>query len=261
MKYGFIGCGNMGSAIARALKKTTNSIMISDPSPVAAAFTKENGFAQGTNVEVLNRCDYVFLAVKPQMLENVLSPLRLILAQKHPVIISMLAGVQIEKIEALAGCQLPIIRIMPNTPVAVGKGMITYCANDLVAPSILDNFKEDMRFAGRLDAISEKLIDAASAIAGCGPAFMYMYLEALADGAVACGLPRAKAMEYAAMTMIGAAEMVLQTGEHPGKLKDAVCSPGGSTIMGVKALEDHGLRSAAMQAVIDAYKRTADLGK
>ena len=261
MKYGFIGCGNMGGAIAKALKQTTENIIISDPSPVAATFAQENGFEYGSNANVISGCDRVFLAVKPQMLETVLSPLQNLFKEYQPTIITMAAGVTINKIEKLAGCKLPIIRIMPNTPVAVGKGMITFCYNEFVSEETINSFTADMKYAGRLDAIDEKLIDAASAVAGCGPAFMYMYLEALADGAVACGLPRAQALEYAAMTMAGAAEMVLQTKLHPGALKDSVCSPGGSTIAGVKALEENGLRSAAMQAVIDAYNRTLELGK
>lgn len=261
MKYGFIGCGNMGGAIAKALKQTTENIIISDPSPVAATFAQENGFEYGSNANVISGCDRVFLAVKPQMLETVLSPLQNLFKEYQPTIITMAAGVTINKIEKLAVCKLPIIRIMPNTPVAVGKGMITFCYNELVSEETINSFTADMKYAGRLDVIDEKLIDAASAVAGCGPAFMYMYLEALADGAVACGLPRAQALEYAAMTMAGAAEMVLQTKLHPGALKDSVCSPGGSTIAGVKALEENGLRSAAMQAVIDAYNRTLELGK
>jgi len=124
----------------------------------------------------------------------------------------------------------------------------------------LDGFVQAMQSAGRLDRLEEKLIDAGCAISGCGPAFMYMMIEALADGGVLCGLPRAKAMEYAAQTMAGAAKMVLETGKHPGELKDAVCSPGGSTIVGVKALEDCGFRSACMNAVIEAYEKTKELG-
>ena len=118
-----------------------------------------------------------------------------------------------------------------------------------------------MRFTGKLDRLDEHLIDAATALSGCGPAYMYLFMEALADGAVACGIPRAKAMEYAAATMAGAAEMVMQTGLHPGALKDAVCSPGGSTIMGVRTLEQRGLRSAAMDCVIAAYEKSKQLGK
>ena len=118
-----------------------------------------------------------------------------------------------------------------------------------------------MRFSGRLDELDEHLIDAASALSGCGPAYMYMFIEALADGAVACGIPRAKAMEYAAATMVGAGELVLISKMHPGALKDAVCSPGGSTIAGVRALEQHGFRGAAMDCVADAFERNKELGK
>lgn len=261
MKYGFIGCGNMGGAIARALRKATDSIMISDPSPAAQDFAAELGLVCGTNAEVVASCERIFIAVKPQLLETVLQPLQPLLSRHKPLLISMAAGVQISKLLAVIGCEAPVIRIMPNTPVAVGKGMITYCTNDFVTQDTLQSFLEDMHHAGKLDAIPEKLIDAASALSGCGPAFMYMFIEALADGAVACGLPRANAMEYAAMTMAGAAEMVLKTNQHPGALKDAVCSPGGSTIAGVKALEENGFRGAAMQSVIQAFNRTVELGK
>ena len=120
---------------------------------------------------------------------------------------------------------------------------------------------EDLSTAGRFDAIDEKLMDAASAAAGCSPAYAYMFIEAMADGAVTCGLPRAKAIKYAAAALAGAAEMVLQTEEHPGKLKDAVCSPGGSTIAGVRALEENGFRGAVMDAIIAAWNRNQELGK
>ena len=122
-------------------------------------------------------------------------------------------------------------------------------------------FREDLRYGGILDPLEERLIDAGSAISGSGPAYVYLFIEALADGAVACGIPRAKAMEYAAATVIGAGEMVLQTHQHPGALKDAVCSPGGSTIAGIRALEAGGFRSAAMEAVVATYLRNKELGK
>jgi pyrroline-5-carboxylate reductase len=150
---------------------------------------------------------------------------------------------------------------MPNTPAAVGKGMITYCSNALVQADILADFLADMAPAGNFDRLDESLIDAATAVTGCGPAFMYMFIEAMADAGVACGLPRAKAQQYAAATMAGAAEMVLQTGRHPGELKDAVCSPGGSTIVGVRTLEEHGFRGAVMDCVDNAYIRSKALGK
>ncbi len=260
MKYGFIGCGNMGGALARALRKTTKDILISDPSPLAADFAAELGCTLGTNEEAAS-CDRLFLAVKPHIVQSVLTALRPVLAEKKPLIISMAAGVTIGQLGAWAACKLPIIRIMPNTPAAVGKGMITYDYNGYVSEADLADFLNDMRHAGQFDRLDEKLMDVATAVAGCGPAYMYMMIEAMADGAVACGLPRDKAMKYAAATMAGAAEMVLQTGAHPGALKDAVCSPGGSTIAGVRTLEEHGFRGAVIDCVTDAYNRTQELGK
>lgn len=261
MKYGFIGCGNMGGALAKALSKTTTDIMFADYLPEKAKATAEElGCACGDNKAVAENCERIFLGVKPQVLKSVIGTVAPILAEKKPLLISMAAGVQIKQIEEFAG-RLPIIRIMPNTPVSIGKGMILYCANELVAEGMLEGFVNDMRFAGSFDLIDEKLIDAGSAVSGCGPAFMYMFIEALADGGVACGLPRDKALKYAAKTMAGAAELVLASGKHPGELKDAVCSPGGSTIAGVKALEENGLRASGIEAVIKAFERTKELGK
>ena len=261
MKYGFIGCGNMGGALVRALRKSTNSIMICDPSPAASDLAEELGCLYGNNNEAAQSSERLFLAVKPQVMQAVLTPLQKILQANKPLIITIAAGIEIKQIEGYIGCKLPVIRIMPNTPVAVGKGMITYCYNELVTDQMLQDFLQDMQFAGKMDSISEKLIDAASALAGCGPAYMYMFMEALADGAVACGLPRKNAMEYAAATMAGAAQMVLESGSHPGQLKDAVCSPGGSTIAGVKALEEKGFRGAVMDCVCAAFQRNTELGK
>lgn len=260
MRYGFIGCGNMGGSLARALAKTTKEIIIADPSDAAKAFAAELGCSYGTN-EQAAQCDRVFLAVKPNLVEMVLSSLRPVLEQKKPLIISMAAGVTLAQLEGWAGVELPMIRIMPNTPAAVGKGMITYCPNGRVDAQDVDSFLADMAPAGIFDRLDEKLMDAATAVSGCGPAFMYMFLEAMADGAVACGLPRAKAYLYAAATMAGAAEMVLTTGQHPGVLKDAVCSPGGSTIVGVRTLEEQGLRGAVMDCVDAAYRKSQALGK
>ena len=260
MKYGFLGCGNMGGAIARALAKATTDIVLTDRSRKAEKLALELGCIYGS-ADVVARCDRIFLAVKPHMMEQALKPLRDVLADRKPLLITMAAGLSIQRIEEMAGVKLPIIRIMPNTPVAVGKGMTQYCANELVDQETLDSFLADMKYAGRMDCLEERLIDAASALSGCGPAYMYMFLEALADGAVECGVPRAKAMEYAAATMAGAAEMVLQTGMHPGALKDAVCSPGGSTIAGVHALEKGGLRAAAMDCVTAACEKNKQLGK
>ena len=173
----------------------------------------------------------------------------------------MAAGLTMDKIDAMAGGGFPVIRIMPNTPTAIGKGVIQYCANGLVTEEVLADWLADMAPCGLLDALDENLIDAASALSGSGPAYMYVFLEALADGAVACGIPRSKAYEYAAMTMVGSAEMYLQTKQHPGALKDAVCSPGGSTIQGLKALEEGAFRGTVMNCVAATCNRNKELGK
>ena len=259
MKYGFIGCGNMGGAIATALSKATKDILLADHSK-AEALASKLGCAWGSNEDAA-ACDRLFLGVKPQAMGAVLSGLQEILAERKPTLITMAAGLEMAAIEKMAGCKLPVIRIMPNTPVAVGKGVIQYCCNELVSEAVIADFLQDMRFAGLLDSIDEKIIDAACSLSGCGPAFAYLFIEALADGAVACGVPRNKALEYACATVAGAAEMVTVTGKHPGALKDAVCSPGGSTIEGVKTLEEKGFRGAVMDCVAAAYKRNKELGK
>ena len=261
MKYGFLGCGNMGGAIARALSKKTKNIAVSDRSGKAKQLAQELGVAYSDNASIASSCDRIFLAVKPHMMKDLLLPLRDTLIQRRPLLITMAAGLEIRQIEEFAGTHLPVIRIMPNMPTSVGKGVIPYCANDLVAEDMKVDWLEDMEMCGLLDPLEERLMDAASALSGSGPAYLYLMLEAMADGGVACGLPRAKAMEYAAMTMAGAAEMYLSTHRHPGALKDAVCSPGGSTIAGVRVLEQRGLRSAAMDCVCAAFDRNKTLGK
>ncbi len=261
MKYGFIGCGNMGGAIARALAKVTRDYMISGRSGGSKALAEALKVPYGSVSEVANGCERIFLAVKPHMMREVLAPLQPILEKKKPLLITMAAGLTTGQIEEFAGIALPVIRIMPNTPSAIGKGVIQYCCNGQVEADTLEDVLSDLRFTGRLDALEERLIDAASAISGSGPAYVYLFIEALADGAVACGIPRAKALEYAAATVIGAGEMVLTSQQHPGALKDAVCSPGGSTIAGIRALENHGFRGTVMDCVIETYRRSLELGK
>ena len=263
MKYGFIGCGNMGGALAKALSKTTKDILLTDVNPdKAAALAQELGCSWTESNEVVaSQCERIFLAVKPQMMADMLGGIADTLTSCAPILISMAAGLAIAQIEDFAGCDLPVIRIMPNTPVAVGKGMITYCCNSLVTQEMLNSFLTDMQYAGTFDAIPEKLIDAATAVAGCTPAYVYMMIEAMADGAVACGLPRDKAMRYAATAVAGSAEMVLSSGKHPGELKDAVCSPAGSTIAGVRVLEENGFRGTLIDCIIAAWERNNELGK
>jgi len=261
MKYGFIGCGNMGGAVAKAVSKSTTDIALSDRSGKGKALAAQLGAVYSDNATIAATCDRVFLAVKPYFMKDVLEKIRPELAENKPLLITMAGGVEIQQIEDYVGFRLPVIRIMPNTPTAIGKGVTQYCCNDLVDKADLADWLEDMRFCGLMDDLEERLIDAASAISGSGPAYMYVFLEALAAGAVTCGIPRAKAYEYAAMTMVGAAEMYLQTKQHPGILKDAVCSPMGSTICGLRALEEHSFRAAAMDCVIATYERNKEMGK
>lgn len=261
MRYGFLGCGNMGGAIATRLAESTKDIAVSDRSGKAKKLAERLGIAYLDNVGIARDCDRIFLAVKPQMLREVLAPLKPMLALRRPLLISMCAGLEIAAVQEMAGCALPIIRIMPNTPTAVGMGVIPYCRNEMVKDRELAEWIVDMQPCGTLDPLEERLMDTASALSGSGPAYLYMFLDALADGAAACGMPKAKALDYAARTVQGAAETYLKTKRHPSELKDAVCSPGGSTLAGVAALENAGFRSAVMDCVTAAYKRNKELGK
>ena len=263
MTYGFIGCGNMGGAIARAVCAAVGGekvILANKTRSKAESLAGELGCRVGSNPEAA-RCGYLFLGVKPHMMEEVLGELGNVLPENPDVVlVTMAAGLTMERIREMAGGNYAVIRIMPNTPAAIGEGMIQYCTMG-VADEAEAEFLQIMAPAGRLDRLSENLIDAASAVSGCGPAFAAMFMEALADGGVACGLPRQKAMEYAAQMLCGSAKLLLEKGLHPGQMKDAVCSPGGSTIQGVRALEERGFRAAVTDAVIAAFEKNRELGK
>ena len=268
MKYqfGFIGCGNMGGALARAVAASVDAekIALCDSDTAKRDALASAIGAVGTTLDALVLGSaYIFLGVKPQGLEGLFATIRPILEKKtdRTVFISMAAGTSIEAITTLAGAAYPVIRIMPNTPVSVGVGMVLYASNATVTDEEKKCFLNALCKAGRLDEIPEEKIDAASALSGCGPAFVYLFAEALADGAVECGLARDKANLYAAQTLLGAATLLLESGKHAGELKDAVCSPGGTTIAGVHALEASAFRAASMDAVTAAYERTLELKK
>lgn len=257
---GFIGTGHMGGALARAAAKGAggNPIYLANRSPEKAKkLARELDCKVADNHTVARHCDLIFLGVKPQIMERVLKDLAPILKERTDrfVLASMAAGLSASTIQAMAGGAYPVIRLMPNTPVAVGAGVIQYCGLDTTAEE-LEAFRTLMAPAGLVDEINEDLCDAASAVSGCGPAFCALFVEALADGGVACGLPRDKALAYTAQTLKGAAKLMLETGIHPGDMKDGVCSPGGTTIQGIRVLEEQGFRAAAMKAVIAAYEKT-----
>ncbi len=262
MKIGFIGCGNMGGALASAVSKIPCAkVYIYDYNEEkSAALASEISAEISDSNTIASSCDFIFFGVKPNVLPEVLKGVKSSLSEnKRGVSVSMAAGVSLDRIGELIG-ELPVIRIMPNTPVKAGAGMISYTRNAHVSDEARSGFMEIMAKAGRLIELDESLIDAATAVAGCGPAFVYMFAEALADGGVQCGLPRDKAIIMAAETLKGAAEMILTAGKHPGQLKDEVCSPGGSTIEGVHALEEGAFRADVSSAVTSAYNKTRKLG-
>ena len=257
---GFIGCGNMGGALVKAAARGGARIALYDldEEKVNALCAQTGAMAVSLDF-LMQESRYVVLGVKPYQLMDLCKKLQP-LARPGQAFVSMAAGVEVQRIEE-ALKDAAVIRIMPNTPCAVGAGMITYCVGQHCPQVMEAEFLHLMREAGAFDRLDEHLIDAASAVAGCGPAFAAMFMEALADGGVQCGLPRAKAMKYAQQMLLGTAKLALEGGEHPGKMKDNVCSPGGSTIAGVAALEDKGFRGAVMQAVCAADARNKELGK
>jgi len=264
--FGFIGTGNMGSALARAVSRSVNNneILLSDKNMASAQILANELKCSFTEVlEVARSAKFIFLGVKPQILPKLLNDIKPILEERNDrfVLVSMAAGVSISKVEEMLGKSYPIIRIMPNTPVAVGKGMVLYTPSKNVFLDELGEFTTALTAVGKLDKLDEGLIDAASALSGCGPAFVYLFAESLADAGVECGLSREKALLYAAQTLSGAAELMLTSNKHPAVLKDEVCSPGGSTIVGVHALENSGLRAATMNAVKSSFLKTKELGK
>jgi len=260
MKYGFIGCGNMGGAIAKALSQSTRDIVLTDRSGKGRQLAETLGIRYGSLDEAAG-CQRIFLGVKPQQMAAVLEQLQPILQKNKPVLISMAAGLEVNSICAMAGGNIPVIRIMPNTPVAVGKGVILYCCNNLVTEDVLADTLNDLTFAGLLDRVDESWMDAACCVSGCGPAYAYMFLEALAQGGINWGVPKEQALQYAAATLSGAAQMVMETGEDPLSLRDKVCSPGGSTIEGVKVLDSHSFRETVTDCIAAAYRRNKELGK
>lgn len=262
IKVGFIGTGNMGSALARAvsLAEGTEVLLYDKRKESAEALALSIGAKTVSLTEIASLADIIFLGVKPNIIPTASKELRQAGVSDSKLIVSMAAGVDIASLSSYLSPSCPIIRIMPNTPVSVGEGMVLWCANEK-GEKMAGEFLAIMQKAGTLDKISEGLIDAASAVTGCGPAFAFMFIDALADGGVKCGLPRDKALLYAENMLKGAAALAALSREHPAELKDAVCSPGGSTIAGVSALEDGAFRSTVISAVESSYERTLELGK
>lgn len=273
-KLACIGSGNMGYALMKGACAKEISIFFTDADFEKACAAsdslgllsdKVHSQAVKSNIEAVEKGDYIFLAVKPQIMSQVLAEIAPAVQKKissgtFTAIVSMAAGWSIEKIQNSFGAKFPVIRIMPNTPSLIAKGMIALASSPEVPADKLDEIKDILSGAGIVDQLDERYIDAATGLSGSGPAFVYLFIEALADGGVKAGLPRDKALCYAAQTVMGAAAMVQETGQHPGSLKDMVTSPGGTTIEGIAALENGAFRGTVMEAVEAAYKRAAELG-
>ncbi len=261
---GFLGVGNMGGALATAVSRAVspNAVLLFDQNQEKLhALAKTTRACPAKDLsELCERSDVLFLGVKPGAIPAVLASIlpHLQGKAKRTLLVSMAAGVTIASLRELSGARFPIIRMMPNTPVSVGEGMIQYAASEEATEEDKNLFRILLAKAGVLDELDEDKIDAACALSGSGPAFAAIMAEALADGGVAAGLPRDKAILYAAQMMRGTAALILD-GTHPAALKDAVSSPSGTTIAGVRELERLGLRAAAEAAVAAAYRRALEM--
>lgn len=262
-KIGFIGIGNMGYAILKGLLKVhnKNSIIITDADRERMiGVGSETGVKlMDSNAECAKQAKYVVLAVKPQYYDTVLDNISAEIT-KEKVIISIAPGFTIQQLKDKLGADKRIVRAMPNTPALLGEGMtgVTYDETlfDEKEKATIQSFFTSF---GRMQLVEERLINAVVCVSGSSPAYVYMFIEALADGAVKYGLPRATAYEMAAQTVLGSARMVLETKRHPGELKDQVCSPGGTTIAAVSALEEHGFRNAVLKAADACYEKCSSI--
>lgn len=254
MKLGFIGCGNMASAIMGGILKKglckPEEILAADPFAPALEKAK-SALGVGTtsdNQAVVAFADVVVLAVKPQFYADVIAGIRDSVTDKQ-LIITIAPGKTLDWLAGQFGKALPIVRTMPNTPAMVGEGITAASPNAQVGTSMLDTALSILNSFGKAEVIPERLMDAVVSVSGSSPAYIFLLIEAMADGAVADGMPRKQAYTFAAQAVLGSAKMVLETGRHPGDLKDMVCSPAGTTIEAVRVLEEKGFRSAVLEAM------------
>jgi pyrroline-5-carboxylate reductase len=268
-RWGFIGAGKMATAMAQGLVRaglvSPSQLMASDPSEAsrrefAAATGAEAGAVGASNTAVVASCPVLVLAVKPQVLVPVLGEIGATTTAEH-LVISVVAGVSLDTLGSHLGPDCRLVRVMPNTPALVGAGASAYSPGPTATATDIDRVKAALEAIGRAVRVAEPLLDAVTGLSGSGPAFVYVMIEAMADGGVRMGLPRDLALTLAAQTVLGSARMVLETGLHPGLLKDQVASPGGTTIAGLHAIERGGLRAALIDAVQASALRSAELAE
>lgn len=261
MKIGFIGCGNMGSAMMQGIlnagKCKVDEIMVSAKTEATLQAKKDAFGVQVSrdNREVAAFAEVLFLAVKPQFYEEVIAEIKDSVTEKQ-LIVSIAPGKTLAWFQEKFGKDLKVIRTMPNTPAMVGEGMTGICANEKVTEEELARICDICDSFGKSEVVSEHLMDVVTSVSGSSPAYVFLFIEAMADAAVADGMPRAKAYKFAAQAVLGSAKMVLDTGMHPGVLKDMVCSPGGTTIEAVRVLEEKGMRSAVIEAMKACTKKS-----
>lgn len=254
-KIGFIGCGNMGGAMMQGIldsgKCTTQEMITSDKSEAALAAKKDALGIQTTtdNKAVAEFSDILFLSVKPQFYESVITEIKDTVTPEQ-IIVTIAPGKTLCWLKETFGKELKIIRTMPNTPAMVKEGMMGMCPNEHVTEEEIALVRDICNGFSETEVIPEHLMDVVTAVSGSSPAYVFMFIEAMADAAVAGGMPRAQAYKFAAQAVMGSAKMVLETGKHPGELKDMVCSPAGTTIQAVRVLEEKGMRSAVFEAMM-----------
>ncbi len=266
MKYdfGFIGAGNMGGALLKAVAKGNYSIAVTDLDIEKSQNIANDTGAASVNIDDLaQNSRFIFLGVKPQGMEKTLSEICETLEKRTDrfILVTMAAGLKKEKIKLFCGKNYPVIRIMPNIPVSVGEGVILTSPDEEITKEELDYFKASLKNAGLVDILEEELFDIGCALSGSGPAYVYMFIEALSQGAEKYGLPKEKAIEYAAKTVMGAAKHLIGSDISPAELMKAVCSPKGTTEQGVKALNDNDFTSTVEKAVEAGFKRSIELSK
>lgn len=261
MKIGFIGCGNMGTAMIKGILESgmlqPSELMASALSMATRQKIKNELKIQlaDTNQAVVEFADIVFLAVKPQYYEQVITEIR-DTADERQIFVSIAPGRTLEWLDGMFGKPVKLVRTMPNTPAMVKEGMTAYCVGEQVTEQEKQEIARICGCFGQAEEVGEQLMDVVTAVSGSSPAYVFLLIEAMADAAVLDGMPRDKAYKFASQAVLGSAKMVLQTGMHPGELKDMVCSPGGTTIEAVRVLEEKGLRSSIFEAMGACVKKS-----
>ena len=253
MKTGFIGCGNMATAMIKGILKSGFAVREDICASARSDRTREKiekelGISYASNEETAGNADLLILAVKPQFYEEVIAQIK-DCVRPGTVVVSIAPGKTIDWLRAQFGRDLKLIRLMPNTPALAGEGMTGLCASKWADKEDIELVKRFCASFGECEEVPENLMDVVTSVSGSSPAYIYILIEAMADAAVADGMRRDQAYRFAAQAVLGSARMVLETGIHPGQLKDQVCSPGGTTIEAVRVLEEKGFRSAVIEAM------------